>query len=403
MKVFKKIFKVFLLAVFAFSLVTQPLKAVTNDLTVHFFWGIGCPHCEKEDEFLQTLEKKYPNVIFEKYEIYYNEENQQKMLDMGQELSIDAPGVPFIIIGEEYFVGFLNAETTGKRIENAIINYLETNGEKKVEDKRTPSANIDTSEVEPLELESGKKISLPIWGEIDTKDFSLPLLTVIIALIDGFNPCAMWTLFFLIGLLLGMKDRKRMWILGIAFIVSSAFVYFLFLSAWLNLFLFLGFIFWVRVIIGLLALGAGIYYLKEFFVNKDATCKVSESSKKQKVFDKMKEITQKKQLFLAIFGIILLALAVNMVELICSAGLPAIYTQTLSLSNLSNFKHYSYLLLYVFIFMIDDLFVFVTAMITLKAVGLHTKYSRFSHLVGGILILIIGLLLLFKPEILMFG
>jgi hypothetical protein len=200
-----------------------------------------------------------------------------------------------------------------------------------------------------------------------------------------------------------MNDRKRMWILGSTFIISSAVVYFLFLSAWLNLFHFLGFIIWVRITIGLVALGAGGYYLYDFVKNRSGGCSVMGDERRQKIFDKIKNITQRKEFLLALGGIIALAFAVNLVELICSAGLPAVYTQILSLSDLNSWQYYGYLLLYILVFMLDDLFVFFTAMITLQATGIQSKYSHFSHLVGGALMLIIGLLLLFKPELLMFG
>jgi hypothetical protein len=229
-----------------------------------------------------------------------------------------------------------------------------------------------------------ESLTLPILGTIQTANLSLPVLSVVLGFVDGFNPCAMWTLLFLISLLLGMKDRKRMWILGTTFIITSAFVYFLFLTAWLNFFLILGFVFWVRIVIGLVALGVGIYNLRDYHLNKEG-------------------ITHERKFILAFGGIILLAFAVNLVELVCSAGLPAIYTQILSISNLSPGQHYSYILIYIFFFMIDDLVVFAIAMITLHAVGVQSKYARLSRLIGGILMLIIGALLLFKPEILMFG
>ena len=194
-----------------------------------------------------------------------------------------------------------------------------------------------------------------------------------------------------------------MWALGIAFIASSAFIYFLFLSAWLNLFLFLGFVVWVRVLIGLAALVAGGYYLKYYLVNKQGSCSIMGDAKRRKIFEKIRSIIQKRWFILALGGIILLAAAVNLVELICSAGLPAIYTKILSLSNLPAWQYYLYLLFYILIFMLDDLLVFFTAMITFRVTGIGGKYSRFSHLIGGILMLAIGLLLLFKPEWLMFG
>lgn len=248
-----------------------------------------------------------------------------------------------------------------------------------------------------------ESLTLPIIGTIQIANLSLPLLSVVIGLLDGFNPCAMWTLFFLISLLLSMKDKRRMWILGTVFIITSAFVYFLFLSAWLNFFLILGFLFWIRIIVGLVALGAGIYNLRDYYVNREGACKVTGSEKRRKTFDKLKSITHERSFILALGGIILLALAVNLIELVCSAGLPAIYTQILSLNTLSAWQYYSYILIYIFFFMLDDLFVFAVAMITLHAVGIQSKYARFSRLIGGILMLIIGVLLLFKPELLMFG
>jgi hypothetical protein len=220
--------------------------------------------------------------------------------------------------------------------------------------------------------------------------------------LDGFNPCAMWALLFLISLLIGMENKKRMWIFGSTFIIASAFVYFLFMAAWLNLLLFIGFIFWIRVIIGLVALGGGAYNLKEYFSNPAGVCKVTGGEKRQKFFERLKNIVYRKNFYIALGGIIILAFAVNLVELICSAGLPVIFTQVLALSDLSIWQYYFYMLLYILIFMLDDLIVFFLAMATLQVTGITSKYSRISHLVGGTLMLIIGLLLIFKPELLMF-
>jgi len=200
-----------------------------------------------------------------------------------------------------------------------------------------------------------------------------------------------------------MKDRKRMFILGSVFIATSALVYFFFMAAWLNLVLFIGMIIWVRLAIGIIALAGGGYNLKEYFTNKESGCKVTDSEKRQKIFEKLKNITQRKSFWLALGGILVLAFAVNLVELICSAGLPAIYTQILTLSNLNPFQYYLYIMFYIFVFMLDDLFVFFAAMATLQMVGFTTKYAHRSRLISGILMLAIGLMLIFKPEWLMFG
>ena len=160
---------------------------------------------------------------------------------------------------------------------------------------------------------------------------------------------------------------------------------------------------WVRILIGLVALAGGGYNLKEYFTTPAAVCKVTDTDKRQKFFERLKNIAHHPSFLLAFGGIILLAFAVNLVELICSAGLPAVYTQILALNDLTKLQYYLYIFFYIFIFMLDDLFVFFAAMITLRMTGMTTKYSHWSHLIGGILMVIIGLLLIFKPELLMLG
>lgn len=238
---------------------------------------------------------------------------------------------------------------------------------------------------------------------MNVESLSLPALTVVMGFLDGFNPCAMWALLFLISLLLGMKDRKRMWILGGTFIAASALVYFLFMAAWLELILFLGFIIWVRAAIALIAVAGGSWNLWKFFAKKGDSCDVAGAQKRQKIFGRMKDLVMGKGFFLALVGIVALAFSVNLIELVCSAGLPAVYTQVLAMNGLAAWQYYSYILLYVLIFMTDDLFVFFVAMTTLRLVGITTKYQKFSYLIGGALMVLIGLLLFFRPEWLTFG
>lgn len=393
----KIILSLFLILIFTSTTFAQTPET-QNRVNLYFFWANGCPHCSNEKVFLKDLAEKYPNLAIKDYEITSNQQNLQILIAAGELLSADVSGVPFTVVGDRFFSGFYTAETTGKEIEEAVLcaaegkcpDVLASIAAKKNPKKKPQNAPIEN-------------INVPFFGELEIKDLSLPVLTFVIAALDGFNPCAMWTLVFLISLLLGMKDRKRMWILGTTFIITSGFVYFLFLSAWLNFFLFLGFVVWVRIIIGIVALGSGSYYLRDYFVNKSGACKVTGNENRRRIFEKLKAITQKKQFIFALSGIIMLAIAVNMVELICSAGLPAIYTKILSNAQLPTLQYYLYLLFYIVVFMLDDLFVFFTAMITLKAVGLEGKYARISHLVGGILMIIIGILMLFRPEWLMFG
>ncbi len=425
---------------------------------MYFFWGNGCPHCAKEKIFLENLKNQNPNIVLYDFEVYQNQKNLNLLVEIGQRTGADVRGVPLLVVGNQVIIGYFDDYTTGEQIKEAV-NVCLTEGcpdivhpmvqsmsgislpepeQAPADVASEPSYNDDSSQnvddnqdvilqdqienaeqgvldedsniftdkpLSKLETknELPKTIHLPLIGDVMTASVSLPVLTILLGALDGFNPCAMWTLIFLISLLLGMCDRRRMWILGFAFIIASSSVYFIFMSAWLNLILFLGFIFWIRLLIGLVALFGGAYNIKEYIYNKEGTCKVTNSSRRQKVFERLKTVTNNQSFWLALIGIIALAFVVNLVELICSAGLPAVYTQILALNNLPIWQYYLYLLLYIFFFMLDDLFVFVAAMYTLKMTGLSTKYARYSRLIGGILMVIIGLLMMFKPEWLMFG
>lgn len=378
--------------------------ANSEPINIYFFWGDGCPHCAKEKVFLEYLKSKYPQIEVHSYEVWNNAENRQLLTELGQKLNINISGVPFTVVGEEHFIGWYDDQSTGKSIEDEIKCAIE-NGCRDVAGEVLATEEQKSQQADQKKGNSilPQKMNIPFVGEVETKNLSLPVLTIVFGTLDGFNPCAMWTLIFLITLLLGMKNKKRMWILGVAFLVASSSVYFLFMTAWLNLILFIGFIFWVRVGIGLVGLAAGGFNLKEYFTKPEISCKVSDHEKRKKTFDKLKEITQRESFYFALAGIILLAFAVNLVELICSAGFPAVYTQVLAISHLATWQYYLYILLYIFFFMLDDMIVFFLAMITLQATGLTTKYVRMSNLVGGVLMVIIGLLLIFKPAWLMFG
>jgi thiol-disulfide isomerase/thioredoxin len=373
-----------------------------NDVNIYYFWGVGCPHCEKQKETLNEFIEKYDNVKVHDFEIWYNSENRKLLNEVGKVLKKDAQGIPFTVIGTETFAGF-NPSITPKLMENAIIYYSDNDYNDPVGvmlglvDAKDPIDNGNN-----IDKDIGE-ITLPIIGTIDPKAFSLPVLTIIFGVIDGFNPCAMWVLLFLISILIGMENKRRMWTLGFAFLLTSAFIYFLFMIAWLNVALFIGSIYLIRLLIALVAIGGGFLNLRSFFKKDDGGCKVIDAKKRNKIFTKIKAFTTEKQFILALIGIISLAISVNLVELLCSAGLPVIYTQILILSDLPTISYIGYIALYVLFFLIDDLIVFAIAMTTLQLTGFSTKYNKISHLIGGIVMIIIGILLAFKPGWLMFG
>jgi len=387
-----------------------------NAVSIYFFYGDGCPHCQREGIFLSSFQEKYPDVKIFAFEVWNNPVNARLMQEVAKALDVGANGVPFIVVGDWSMVGYFNDQTSGAEIERRVVSYKDgasyrdvvgsilygaevPNQENPSEDPS--SAKDPSTDQEPVP--ESESFSLPFFGNVSVKDFSLPALTMVFGLADGFNPCAMWALLFLIGLLLEMKHRTRMWVLGGTFILVSGLVYFVFMAAWLHALLFLGFLVWIRVAIGAVAIGGGAWSLKEFFTKTDAVCAVEASEGKKKIFEKLRSFTHERNFWIALAGIILLAGAVNMVELMCSAGLPAVYTQVLALNDLAVWQYYGYLLLYIFFYILDDMVVFVLAMTALRLTGLSGKYARWSRLIGGVLMVALGLLLWLKPEWLMLG
>jgi thiol-disulfide isomerase/thioredoxin len=381
-------------------LATIGSPARENPVNLYFFWSYGCPHCLQEKSFLERMKQKYPALRVHSFEVSGNRENLEMLHRVALRLQVEVAGVPFTVVGRDYFVGWHSEEITGAALEAAVQKNLEKPGADVVAESAAAKPAVPGA---PEKKVIPEKIKVPILGELETKTLSLGLLTVLIGALDGFNPCAMWVLILLIGFLLGMENNRKRWILGGTFVAASALVYFLIMVAWLNLFLFLGFLFWVRLGIALVALAAGYYNLREYFTDKAGVCKVSTGGRRHKIIIQIQDFIKKESFWLALGGIIVLAFAVNVVELICSAGFPVVYLQILSLTPLAKWQYYSYILLYIFIFMLDDLIVFFAAMITFQVTGMSTKYKRFSNLIGGVLMVIIGLVLIFRPEILMFG
>lgn len=394
----------FLLVAFFLLLIPINVNAKSN-IDVHLFYSKTCPHCKAEKEYLQELEKNSDNIEIHLYEITDNEDNRV-LLKKVQDI-IEAPSnyVPYTVIGNKHFQGFNN--DTKLKIENTIKAYEESNYIDVVGgiiDKTITKDNYQEL-IDGKDVEVEDTVDVPILGKVDPKNVSIPLLAITIGLVDGFNPCAMWVLIFLISMLLNMKNKKRMWTLGMTFLLTSATVYLLFMIAWLNIVVNLTHIKWIQVLISIVALIGAFINFRSYYKekSKDTGCTVVDEKKRKKIFNHIKKFTSEKSFILAMIGIMALAISVNLVELACSAGLPLLFTQILALNNLTPYQSTIYIIIYIFFFLLDDLIIFIIAMITLKVTGITTKYTKYTHLIGGLIMLIIGLLMLFKPEWIMFN
>ena len=243
---------------------------------------------------------------------------------------------------------------------------------------------------------------IPFLGKINVKNASIITMTIILGFIDGFNPCAMWVLIFLIGMLFNMEDKKRMWILGYTFLFASSIFYF-FAVFFLDVIVGYMTVKIIRYLIGVVGIIGGLYNLYKYYTEPKDGCSTTSNTEKKKIMTKIRKFTSEKNIFLALIGVIVLAVSVNLVEIMCTTGFPTIFVSILELNNITGVTKIIYLLVYILMYMIDDLVVFIVSMVTLEVTGISTKYNRLSHLVGGILMVLIGILLIFKYEWLMFN
>jgi len=366
---------------------------------VHFFWSEGCFHCREMAATLKRITREDRAIVLHSYEITRNKSNAALFEQVVEALELP-PAVPVVVIGDAASVGH------GHRTEANVRRMIAKCRAGPCPDSVSPFMPRSEARPPPARppptLQIPATVDVPLVGEIRTAALSLPLLTIVLGAIDGFNPCALWVLVFLLGLLLGIRDRRRMWLLAGTFLVATAAVYFLVLAAWLNVLLIVGALAWVRIAIGGIALFAGGIYLREG-LRGDKVCEVTQPERRQLIFERLRTLVRAPSLIMAMAGTALLAVAVNFVELLCSAGIPAVYTGILAQADLPALSHYFYLALYVLVFLADDIVLVVLALVTLNVATMEGSYARWVRLAGGILMLMLGLILIFRPAWLSFA
>lgn len=395
--------KIIYLIIMTILLIPNIIFAKEKELNLYLFYGEGCPHCKQLKIFLNEYLDENPNIKLYQYEVWNSEENREKFLDVMEITENRMGNIPYLVIGESVITGY--GDYTAGKIETYINYYqnmdfqdkvgeylgvVEKQEETKTETQKPPEETIDD-------------LSLPLNLKEIAKESPLIVTTILVGLVDGFNPCAMWILLLLISMLITIKDKKRKWILGITFLLTTAVVYFLFLISWIELSVFISKLDYIKLAIATIAVILGILSVAKFVKSlfRDDGCEVVSKSNRKRIIKSITKIVKEKSFFLAVLGIIILAVSVNIVELLCSLGLPAAFAQVLAINNTTREMRIIYSLIYVLAFTLDDFLVFFISMKTLEIKAISNKYSKYSALIGGILMIVIGLLMLYKPEWLM--
>lgn len=346
-----------------------------------FFWGVGCPHCEEAKPFVDTLERERPDLRVVRVESRKDPEGRRRFVDTMNGLGASAVGVPTFVVGERYVTGFVKGES-----EAQVRSLVETR-RRELEGDRAADAG-DTH------------VRLPLLGEVDPKSVSLPWLTLVVGLADGVNPCAMWVLVVLLGILMHVRETKRMVLYAGTFVVMSGVVYFGFMVAWSTLFELLGFSRVATTVLGVGLLGMGLVNLKDVVWFKKGVSLVIPESQKPGLFRRMRAIAGAGSTPAAMAGIVALAFVVNLVELGCTLGLPAVYTRILSLRGLSRGARLGYIAFYNVAYVVPLVVVVVGFVALRKRVTMTEKAARVLKGVSGTLLVVFGALFLVAPELL---
>ncbi len=335
----------------------------------------GCPHCGRALTFIAELKARHPAVTVQHYDLTTDIGARERLIALSLAHELERVAVPTFRVCETVIVGFDSAATTGFKLAGLL--GLKTGG----------APGLEAAGAE-----------LPLFGRVTVHDLGLPLFTFVVGLVDGFNPCAMWVLLFLLSLLVHVRSRLRIVLIAGTFVIVSGLVYFAFMAAWLNAFLIIGLSRALQVTVGIMALLIGAMHGKDFLATGTGPSLSIPDSARPGIYSRVRRIVQAEDLKLAMIGVTLLAVVVNLVELLCTAGLPALYTQILVSQNLGMTAYYGYLLLYNAAYVLDDALIVGIAVYTLSQTRLQVRQGRWLKLASALVIIALGLVLLLAPE-----
>ena len=366
----KKLLLLMFLAFSAAVIHTEKAGAESGqNVHLYFFWSHRCPHCLQAEPFLQKLEQAHPWLTVHRYDLINNQDSVNRYISMAAALGRPANAVPGFIFCGQMLVGFDSENGIGKELESKLLSCYGS--------KENAQAGLDT-------------LNLPVLGKIHYQDFSLPVFTFVIAALDAFNPCAFFVLFFLLSLIVNSRSRARIALIGGTFVLFSGLMYFMFMAAWLNLFLLTGPLAFISAIAGIIAILVGVINVKDYFFFKQGISLSIPDAAQSKIFQRMRILTQAGQWPAMLAATVVLAIAANSYELLCTAGLPMVYTRVLTLNELSPIQYYLYLGLYNLIYIIPLLLIVAGFTLTLGRL----------KLLSGSMMLGLGGILLVAPDLL---
>ncbi len=353
-----------------------------QNIELYFFWSERCPHCQVARPAMQKLAAELDWLTLHSYGLEHHPEHRQRFREMAALFGQQPRSVPAFFFCGRVLFGFDSEETTGQVIRQALSEC------------HARQLAGETPVLAPQKI----NLKLPLFDTMAADDLSLPLVTLAIAGLDAFNPCAFFVLLFLLSLLVHAKSRKRIFFIGGVFVLFSGLIYFLFMATWLNVFLLVEQVVWITTLAGAIAVVMALVNIKDYFApGRGPSLSIAEQNKPG-LFQRMRRLLHTDRLLPLTVGTVVLAVTVNSYELLCTSGLPMVYTRLLTLEQLPGGSYYLYLVAYNVIYVIP-LFIIVTLFaLTLGARKLQAHEGRLLKLLSGLMMLGLGAVLVLAPQ-----
>jgi hypothetical protein len=365
----------------------EVVRRVAAACRIEVFTRPGCVRCGRGKDWLPAVLADYPGFESVVLDVAADAGARRRLADLVRRHRTPAASVPVFHLCDRLVVGFDRPESMRPRFDRILEAW--TRPCRQAVGETEPAAAVGVED---------ETIDLPWLGQIDAGRLGMPLFTLAIGLVDGFNPCAMWVLLLLLSILVNLRDRLRIIAIAGTFVLVSGAAYFAFMAAWLHVFEWIGMLRPVQVGIGLVAIGIGLVHVKDFLAFGWGPSLSIPDSAKPGIYARIRRIVTAENLPAALAAAFVLAVLVNLVELLCTAGLPALYTSILTQRGYSPAVRYGYLGLYVAAYMFDDAVMVATVVASLNRFKLQETGGRWLKLVSGAVILVLGLVMLFKPE-----
>lgn len=349
---------------------------------LHFFWTQTCPHCQRARPYVEALPDELPWLRLRSYDLTADPRSRHEYVRLAQSIGERARSVPAFLFCGHLITGYDDAPGTGAELKRLLQ-----------ECKDALDAGAATYPTQTAD----RVASLPGFGRVDLGAWSLPLVAVTLGLLDSFNPCAFFVLLFLLSLLVNARSRTRMLTIGGLFIAVSGAIYFVFMAAWLNLFLAVGQIAWMTLAAGGLAMVIGVLNIKDFYKPGAGPSLSIPERAKPGLFERMRQLVSADSMSTMVIATLLLAIFANAYELLCTAGLPMVFTRILTLETLPLPVYYAYLALYCTAYVVPLLAIVAAFALTLGRHKLTAREGRLLKLLSGLMMLGLGFLLALRP------